>query len=170
MTSSSRIHPRGEYTRHRRHEEVGRAVISLWDEKVLSTDALWCFAYEDGNRTYLPRPIKIDTVYHKLTTPIWDRKYDIITRTYGFSEDSWEARTTPKAEAFWQFNNAAERPNLGEHQTRSKTMKVLCLYDYPPSPGGLATQGDLLYQGLRETGCGCLRHRCGIKSGEGMVL
>ena len=31
-------------------------------------------------------------------------------------------------------------------------MKVLLLYDYPPPPGGLATQGDLLRQGLLEIG------------------
>lgn len=31
-------------------------------------------------------------------------------------------------------------------------MKVLVLYDYPPPPAGLATQGDLLYQGLLELG------------------
>ena len=31
-------------------------------------------------------------------------------------------------------------------------MKVLVLYDYPPTPAGLSTQGDLLYRGLKEIG------------------
>ena len=31
-------------------------------------------------------------------------------------------------------------------------MKVLVMYEYPPQPAGLATQGDLLYRGLKELG------------------
>ena len=31
-------------------------------------------------------------------------------------------------------------------------MKVLLLYHYPPPPGGLSTQGDMLLKGLRAIG------------------
>jgi glycosyltransferase involved in cell wall biosynthesis len=31
-------------------------------------------------------------------------------------------------------------------------MRILVLYHYPPAPGGLSTQGDLLYQGLQALG------------------
>ena len=31
-------------------------------------------------------------------------------------------------------------------------MKVLVLYDYPPSPAGLATQDHLLHRGMEEMG------------------
>lgn len=31
-------------------------------------------------------------------------------------------------------------------------MKVLVMFDYPPGPGGLSTQGDLLFKGLKEIG------------------
>ncbi len=50
--------PYGEYTRHLRHEETGRAVISLWEEGCISATEIWMFAYEDGGKRYLPRPIK----------------------------------------------------------------------------------------------------------------
>jgi starch synthase len=39
-----------------------------------------------------------------------------------------------------------------DRERRLRLMKVLVLYPYPPSPGGLATQGDLLYRGLKEMG------------------
>lgn len=33
-----------------------------------------------------------------------------------------------------------------------KALKILVLYEYPPTPGGLATQGHMLYRGLQELG------------------
>ena len=100
--------PAGEYTRHRRHEEIGKAVITLWHEGKVSTDELWIFAYEDGGKQYLPRPIKTATVYNILPEAIWQKKYSIITRTYGFPKNGFEAETTPRAEAFWQFTNSMD--------------------------------------------------------------
>ncbi|MBB6126466.1 glycosyltransferase family 4 protein [Mucilaginibacter lappiensis] len=39
-------------------------------------------------------------------------------------------------------------------------MKVLLLYDYPASPSGLATQGELLYKGLLEMGVEAFAVHC----------
>jgi LmbE family N-acetylglucosaminyl deacetylase len=92
--------PDGEYTRHRRHEEVARAVQVLWRERRLRARSLWQFAYEDGGGNYFPRPRQ--EVDHRLPLPIaiWARKFAIITEVYGFSEASWEAQVTPRTEAF----------------------------------------------------------------------
>ena len=98
--------PTGEYTKHVRHEEVSKAVIKLWETDEISLNELWTFAYEDGDRKYFPIPVKIAPIFRELTKHIWQRKYSIITETYGFDEGSWEARTTPKSEAFWQMSQA----------------------------------------------------------------
>ncbi len=99
--------PRGEYTRHRRHEEVGRAVITLWHAGRIAANELWLFAYEDGGKKYFPRPITGAPMRTLLPDPIWQRKYEIITRTYGFPPDGFEAQTTPVTEAFWRFTDPA---------------------------------------------------------------
>lgn len=95
--------PSGEYTRHLRHEETSRAVIKLWCNNEIFTRELRTFAYEDGGKKYLPKPIKNAYFYYDLPERIWKKKYQIITKIYGFNQDSFEAQTTPRAEAFWQF-------------------------------------------------------------------
>lgn len=100
--------PAGEYTRHIRHEEIARAVIRLWHTGKISANELWTFAYEDGGKQYLPRPIKTATIFHILPERTWQRKYRIITATYGFEKIGFEAETTPRAEAFWQFTNSMD--------------------------------------------------------------
>lgn len=97
--------PTGEYTKHLRHEEVGNAVIALWQMGKISADELWVFAYEDDNKAHFPKAIENGTIYHTLTEAVWLKKYAIITQTYGFKKDSWEAQTTPQAEAFRQFRH-----------------------------------------------------------------
>ena len=41
-----------------------------------------------------------------LPKDIWQQKYRIITEVYGFGPDSFEARTTPRREAFRRFGPA----------------------------------------------------------------
>jgi LmbE family N-acetylglucosaminyl deacetylase len=96
----------GEYTRHLRHEETAKAVLALWKSGRLFADELWAFAYEDGNRKYLPRAIKDADLLVGLNKETWRQKYDIITGIYGFNKESFEAKTTPKEEGFWRFKAA----------------------------------------------------------------
>ena len=96
---------RGEYTRHRRHEDVGRAVVSLWENEDLTSKEIWRFAYEDSNRKHLPIAIKDADLKIRLSPKIWEQKYKIITDIYGFDKDGFEAKATPKQEAFWCFKS-----------------------------------------------------------------
>lgn len=100
--------PSGEYFRHIRHEEIGKAVIKLWHERKILAAELWSFAYDDSKREYYPKPIQTANIYRLLTQSVWLKKYNIITQTYGFDKNSWEAKTTPKAESFWQFTNTED--------------------------------------------------------------
>jgi len=95
--------PNGEYTRHLRHEEVGKAIIKLWYTGEISTSELWAFAYTDHNKKHYPEADENASRSRLLTKRIWLRKYRIITETYGFEKGGFEAETTPKTESFWQF-------------------------------------------------------------------
>ena len=103
--------PSGEYTRHLRHEETGKAVIRLWHKGKISASELWIFAFNDNNGLSYPMANETATIYRLLSKHIWLRKYNIITETYGFKKNSFEAETTPRAESFWQFTDPYDAQN-----------------------------------------------------------
>ena len=79
--------------------------MALWESKKLFAKEVWRFAYEDGDGKYLPRPVQNADLSIKLPDEIWQKKYDIIIDIYGFGADSFEAKTTPREEAFWCFGS-----------------------------------------------------------------
>jgi hypothetical protein len=112
--------PRGEYSRHRRHEECCRSVVDLWLSGSIITTCLWVFAYEDGGHAYLPRVRDDADRRDMLAETVWLEKRRLITRVYGYGIDSWEARTVPREEGFWCFDSAqaaAERTAIREQQS-----------------------------------------------------
>ena len=112
--------PKGEYTRHRRHEECCRSVIELWQSGSIATNRLWLFAYEDGGHAYLPRVRDDADLREMLADKVWLEKRRLITDVYGYGIDSWEARTAPHEEGFWCFDSAqaaARRTAIREQQS-----------------------------------------------------
>jgi LmbE family N-acetylglucosaminyl deacetylase len=100
--------PLGEYTRHLRHEEVARAVLRLWLAGEISAAELWLFAYEDGGGRHLPTAIATADLVRELPLDIWQQKLSVLTDIYGFAPDSWEARATPRREAFFRVRTPAD--------------------------------------------------------------
>jgi len=96
--------PQGEYTRHRRHEEVGRAVCDLWIAGDLHLGELRLFAYEDQRRSRYPTAIASAHSTTHLPNKVFKEKLHVITELYGFPPEGWEARTCPQVEAFWCFD------------------------------------------------------------------
>jgi hypothetical protein len=94
----------GEYTRHVRHEEVSRAVIAMRRTRRWQAHQVLRFAYDDESGMHLPCPDDRADIKICLSDDIWQRKREIITKTYGFAPNSWEARTTPKGENYWEFS------------------------------------------------------------------
>jgi LmbE family N-acetylglucosaminyl deacetylase len=90
----------GEYTRHRRHEEIGEAVLALWDTGKIQSRELWAFAYRDA------QAIKEADVLNELSKEIRKRKRALVTGVYGFAPDSFEAQAALREESFWRLRPA----------------------------------------------------------------
>ena len=93
---------RGEYTRHRRHEEIGAAVLALWDAGQIRSRELWAFAYRDA------QAIPEADVFNELPKGIRERKRALVTGVYGFAPDSFEANAAQREEAFWRLRPVKE--------------------------------------------------------------
>jgi len=100
--------PKGEYTKHLRHEEISKAVKILWNNGKIHANQLWTFAYNDDHGKCYPKAEKKATIYKTLTKHIWLRKYSLITEIYGFKKDSWEAQSTTHSEAFQTFTEETD--------------------------------------------------------------
>ncbi|MFZ1083722.1 MAG: PIG-L family deacetylase [Terracidiphilus sp.] len=112
--------PRGEYTRHRRHEECCQGVVELWQSGNIDTRQLWLFAYEDGDRAYLPRVCEDADRRDTLTESVWLEKRRLISDVYGYAADSWEEQCTPREEGFWCFDSPQGALNrIGLLETQS---------------------------------------------------
>ena len=98
--------PQGEYTRHRRHEEVSAGVFALWEAGQLVAAELHRFAYGDQGRETMPQARLDADLVVDLDEVVWQKKYRLVTEFYGFSPQSWEARTTPRTEAFWSLTKS----------------------------------------------------------------
>ena len=95
--------PKGEYTRHLRHEQVHQAVREMVESGDLIGTALF-FTYEDCSGECTPRPSEDAHIRIKLSSAEIDKKQHIIRDIYGFNEASFEYKSIGSVEAFFAHN------------------------------------------------------------------
>lgn len=105
--------PGGEYTRHRRHEETGEAVLALCQDRILATRRLWTFAYEDRGGSCLPRARPEARLRLELPEAVWTEKLRLMRDVYNYPDSSWEVRTTARTEAFQRSAGPGSSPGKG---------------------------------------------------------
>lgn len=96
--------PQGEYTQSLRSEETSQAVTDLWRSGRLATKHLLMFAYEDAERTHLPRPRPDAHLRQPLSEHLRRAKHQLATGIYGLEPESWLARSAQAEEAFYHFD------------------------------------------------------------------
>ncbi len=103
--------PRGEYTRHERHEQVHRAV----SEMVLSgemTGELLCFAYDDCGGNCRPKPASDADITISLLPHEFREKRRIVQDIYGYKEGSFEFDAAGPVEGFRRQKNGDSTGNI----------------------------------------------------------
>jgi LmbE family N-acetylglucosaminyl deacetylase len=91
--------PKGEYTRHVRHEEVHRAMREMVESGTL-IGTLVCFAYDDCNGACVPSPARDAEILVRLSEDEYAAKQHIIRDIYGFEEGSFEQKSAGRVEGF----------------------------------------------------------------------
>ena len=88
----------GEYG-HLRHIEIHKAVKKMLKYKNIITNELFFFSYKKMN-LQIPQPLINSDYIIKLNQKEYKDKINLITKFYGFSKDSFEAKSCNKIEAY----------------------------------------------------------------------
>ena len=104
----------GENTENKTHEAVNQSIIKLWQEGYIVADELWTFALENGDIKYYPNGKEQPEVLQRLSKRVWAQKNKIITRIFGFSENSAQTRNAPLTEAFRKYNESLNPKKSGK--------------------------------------------------------
>lgn len=92
--------PFGEYTFHRRHEEVFNALMIMVYKRILNAKEFYFFNYSDDRKKNDPMAKSDSDVILQLDEGVYEVKKRLIGEIYSFREESWEYKINPRVEGF----------------------------------------------------------------------